>query len=82
MSTATFPTITKEDIFLQLQHIGQKESFSNEYYPFIDMMVQSVASLIVSPPKFARLPRAHPIELRSHQFWWVNGDSPLLIAHL
>jgi extracellular factor (EF) 3-hydroxypalmitic acid methyl ester biosynthesis protein len=45
MSTATFPTITKEEIFLQLQHIGQKESFSNEYYPFIDLMVQSVASL-------------------------------------
>lgn len=45
MNPATFSTVTKEDIFLQLQNIRKKDSFNNEYYPFIDSMVQSVAQL-------------------------------------
>ena len=45
MTPATFSTVTKEDIFQQLQNIRQKESFSKEYYPFIDTMVQEVAHL-------------------------------------
>ena len=46
MNTATVPAAyTKEEIFCELQNISKKESFSNEYFPFIDSMVRSVADL-------------------------------------
>ncbi len=45
MNQATPAVITKEEIFLQLHNIKQQQSFSTDYYPFIDTMVQSVAHL-------------------------------------
>jgi len=45
MNQATPAAKTKEEIFLQLHNIKQKQSFSTEYYPLIDTMVQSVAHL-------------------------------------
>lgn len=45
MNQTTPATITKEQIFFQLSSISQKQSFTAEYYPLIDAMVQSVAHL-------------------------------------
>ena len=42
---STAITLTKEDVYFQLNALKQKESFSNEYYPIIDNMVASIGQL-------------------------------------